>query len=368
MPIEELAIEVTYDCAHNCVMCSSSACHPSPLHNELTTIEIKKLLYDSAKSSLAPKNFSISGGDPLQREDIFELMQYANTLGMKNLLYTTGQIIGKNKYNPESGESEIQRITNKEVQKLANLDIKIIYDLQSSDEKECDKIMGTEGYYENVIHAINLCKTYGLTVETHFVPMTINFKHFFDCLELVKELNINKTSMLRFVMQGRGKQSPHLELSKRQFKELQYMFITTEQIYGTEFMRLGHPVDWRAFVDPKYPKKLCRGAIDAPLCSPLGEISMCPAWKDLKRWSVGNIREQSLEDIMNKNNFYNIFRDFIHNNGWKNLEGKCKECQYLKMCRGGCVSQRLIHNIGNANIPLEEAIKIGHDPLCFVNE
>src|SRR3972149_3798908 len=177
MPIEEIAVEVTYSCPHLCSMCSSSACHPSPLKNELSTEEIKKLLYDSAHSSLTPKNFSLSGGDPLQRKDVFELMQYANTLGMKNLLYTTGQIIdGKNKFDPETGELTIRRITENEVKKLANLDIKVIFDLQSPDEKTCDKIMGTDGYYENVLHAIKLCKKYNLTVETHYVPMRVNFK------------------------------------------------------------------------------------------------------------------------------------------------------------------------------------------------
>jgi len=96
-PLDELAIEVTYSCSQNCIMCSSSACFPSPKQNELTTAEIKKLLSDTAKTNLKPKNFSLSGGDPLQRTDVFEIMKYANDLGMKNLLYTTGQIIEDNK-------------------------------------------------------------------------------------------------------------------------------------------------------------------------------------------------------------------------------------------------------------------------------
>jgi len=343
-------------------MCSSSACHPSPLNNELTTSEIKKLLYDSAKSSLAPKNFSISGGDPLQREDIFELMQYANTLGMKNLLYTTGQIIED---NPITQKSEIRRITKKEVQKLANLDIKVIYDLQSSDEKTSDKIMGTPGYFESVLHAIKLCKEEKIVLETHFVPQTSNFKHFFDYLELVKEIGVDRTSMLRFVKQGRGYDNPHLELNKKQFKELQYMFIATESMYGTEFMRLGHPINRKFLVDPKYTIPVCRGAQDAPLCSPTGEISMCPAWKGLKMYNTSTIREESLENIMNKNSYYKIFRDFIHNNGWKNVVGKCTECPYWSRCKSGCVAQRLIHNVGKIDIPLEKAILFGADPLCW---
>jgi AdoMet-dependent heme synthase len=366
MPIDELAIEVTYSCPHSCVMCSSSACFPSPLRNELATEEIKKLLYDSAKSSLTPKNFSLSGGDPLQRPDVYKIMKYANDLGMKNLLYTTGQIIdGKNKFDPETGESKIRRITEAEVKKLATLDIKVIFDLQSPDEKTCDKIMQTDGYYDNTIHAINLCKKYGLTVETHFVPMTVNFKHFFDYLELIKSLNIDKSSYLRFVRQGRGHDNPHLELNKKQFKDLQFMFLQAEEEYSPNLIRLGHPIDRRFLISPKYKVPVCRGATDAPLIHPEGSVVMCPAWKELTRFRAGNIREQTLEDVMKNNPFYNIFHDFIHADGWKNLVGKCQDCPYLSQCRGGCVAQRLIHHVGKAQIPLEEAIKIGADPMCF---
>jgi len=341
-------------------MCSSSACFPSPLKHELTTEEIKKLLWDTAHSSLAPKSFSLSGGDPLQRADVFECMKYANDLGMKNLLYTTGQII-EDKTNEKP---EIRRITEKEVQKLANLDIKVIFDIQSPDEKTCDKIMGTPGYFENVLYAIELCKKYNLEVETHFVPMTVNFKHFFDYLEFAKELSISKVSYLRFVRQGRGIDNPHLELNKKQFKELQFMFLRAMEENITP-IRLGHPINRLFLISDKHKVPMCRGARDAPLIHPEGSVVMCPSWKSLKKFSPGNIRTQSLESIMNESEYYKIFYNFIHKDGWKEIVGKCQDCPYLQSCRGGCPSQRLIHNVGNANIPLEEAIKIGADPLCF---
>lgn len=355
--MEELSIEITYDCPHNCQMCSSSACHPSRLQNELKTTEILELLYHTKKSSLSPKNFSLSGGEPLQRHDVFTLMNYAHNLGYKNLLYTTGQTRDVN---------GLRLIDSYDVAELKRLNVKMIFDLQSPDEKTCDKIMGTDGYFENIINTITMCKEAGLEVETHFIPMTINFKHFFDYLELAKELDIDKVSYLRFVRQGRGKDNPHLELNKTQFKELQFMFIRAEEeLEPNNIMRLGHPIDKRFLTDPHYPIRACRGGTDAPLIHPEGSVVVCPAWKELKRFAAGNIREQSLEDIMKMNLYYQIFYNFIHMGGYKEIVGKCQECPYLRMCRGGCVAQRLIHNVGKANIPLEEAIKIGADPMCF---
>ncbi len=354
--LDEISLEITYNCCQKCIFCSSSAACPSPLKNELSTEEIKKLLYDCAVSSQRPKNFSISGGEPLMHKDIYEVMKYANELGYTNLLYTTGQRMEE--------DNIVRGIRKDDAIKLKDLNVRVIFDLQSVEEKVHDKIMAVDGSFDRTIDAIKLLKSHNVNVETHLVPNTLNFKHIMDYFEFTKDLKIDKISFLRLVLQGRAHDNPYLEINKKQFKELQYMFIRAENENMTHF-RLGHPIDKRWMVDPKYKIPVCRGATDAPLCSPLGEISMCPAWKDLKRWSVGSIREQTLEDIMNKNNFYNIFRDFIHGNGWKNLVGKCQECPYLSRCKGGCVSQRLIHNIGSANIPLEEAIKIGHDPLCW---
>jgi radical SAM protein with 4Fe4S-binding SPASM domain len=356
--MDELSIEVTYKCANRCIMCSSSASCPSPLKNELTLLEIKKLISDSQIGTLKPKNLSLSGGDPLERSDVFEIIKYAQQNYMKTLLYTTGQTIDE--------KEEIHPMTLSDARKLKILNVKTIFDIQSPDEKICDKIMGRDGYFERVMKNINLCKSVGLEVETHFVPMTLNFKHFFDYINMIKDLKIDKFSVLRFVRQGRGHENSHLEISKSQFKDLQFMFLRAEE-ENIAPMRLGHPVDRRFLISPKYKVPVCRGATDAPLIHPEGSVVMCPAWKELTRFRAGNIREQTLEDVMKNNPFYNIFHDFIHTKGYKNIIGKCQECPYLSSCRGGCVAQRLIHNVGKANIPLEEAIKIGADPMCFYN-
>jgi radical SAM protein with 4Fe4S-binding SPASM domain len=354
-PIDELSLEISYDCPHNCIMCSSSACHPSPLKNELSTPEINNLLLTSRKSSLNPKNFSISGGEPLQHPDIWKIMANARDLNYKILLYTTGMTIQ---------EDGIHNMLPSEAQRLKDLNAKVIFDLQSPDEKTCDKIMGTKGYFENVIANIKLCKSVGLEIESHWVPMTINFHQFFDYIEMMNELEVDKFSVLRFVRQGRSNENRHLEISKKQFKELQFMFLRAEEEKVSN-MRLGHPVDRRFQISPKYKVPVCRGATDAPLLHPTGEVVMCPSWKNLTAFSPGNVREKSLESIMNESKYYKIFYDFIHKEGWKNLVGKCQECNFLSRCRGGCPSQRLIHHVGKANIPLEEAIKIGADPMCF---
>lgn len=353
--LDEISLEISYDCCQRCIFCSSSAEHPSPLKNELSTDEIKKLLSNCAASSQRPKNFSISGGEPLMHKNIFEIMKYANDFGYTNLLYTTGQTIEK--------ENELKCITKENAKRLKDLNVKVIFDLQDTTASIHDKIMDREGSFDRTIEAIKLLKSNNVYVETHLVPNTLNFRNFLDYFEFTKELNIDRISFLRLVRQGRAHDNPWLELNKKQFKELQFLFLRAEEESIIPF-RLGHPIDRRFLISPKYKVPVCRGATDAPLINPLGDVYTCPAWKNISNYVAGNIRTQSLESIMNESPYYKIFYDFIHKDGWKNIVGKCQECPFLSKCKGGCVAQRLLFNSNN-KIPLEQAITLGSDPLCF---
>jgi radical SAM protein with 4Fe4S-binding SPASM domain len=359
MTLDEISLEISYNCCQKCIFCSSSAACPSPLKNELRTEEIKKLLYDCAMSDQRPKHFSISGGEPIMHKDIYEVMNYANSLNYTNLLYTTGQRI-------EDDNETLTCITEEDAIKLSNLDVKVVFDLQGTTAAVHDKIMDRPGSFDRTIEAITLLKSHNVHVESHFVPSTINFKQFMDYFEFTKELNIDKISFLRLVQQGRAHDNSYLEISKKQFKELQFMFLRAEEENVIPF-RLGHPIDRRFLISPKYKVPSCRGATDAPLITPTGDVYVCPAWKNLLHYKSGNIRNTPLKEIMNESPYYKTFYDFIHNGGYKNIVGKCQECPYLSKCKGGCVAQRLLFN-SNENIPLEQAITLGSDPQCFWND
>ncbi len=355
--LDEISLEISYNCCQKCIFCSSSAACPSPLKNELSTNEIKKLLYDCAISNQKPKNFSISGGEPIMHKDIYEIMNYANTLGYTNLLYTTGQRIE---------DDIVKGITKEDAIKLSKLNTKVIFDLQSVEAKIHDKIMAVDGSFDRTIEAIKLLKSYNIPVETHLVPNTLNFKYILDYFEFARDLGIDKISFLRLVKQGRAHDNSYLELSKKQFKELQYVFIRAENENIMPF-RLGHPINRMWMVDPHYKIPVCRGAKDAPLINPLGDVYTCPAWKNISNYIAGNVRIDPLEKIMNESKYYKIFYNFIHNDGWKNIVGKCQDCIYLSRCKGGCVAQRLLLNSNN-RIPLEQAINLGADPLCWLGD
>lgn len=80
---------ITRRCNLHCVHCYADA-GPSP-QEELTTKEAKAAAADLASYGVPVILFS--GGEPLLREDIFELMAYASSLGISPVLSTNGTLI-----------------------------------------------------------------------------------------------------------------------------------------------------------------------------------------------------------------------------------------------------------------------------------
>ena len=78
---------VTKQCNLNCIHCYSESNKKTDF-NELSTEEGKRLLEDLANYGVPVVLFS--GGEPLYRSDIFELMEYAKKLNMRVVISTNG--------------------------------------------------------------------------------------------------------------------------------------------------------------------------------------------------------------------------------------------------------------------------------------
>ena len=90
--------ETTLRCNAKCKHCGSRAGENIKLDDELTTEEIKKALLSIAKKYDARKILlNITGGEPLVREDLFEVMNFANKLGYHWGMTTNARLINDDK-------------------------------------------------------------------------------------------------------------------------------------------------------------------------------------------------------------------------------------------------------------------------------
>lgn len=87
--LKEVIISVTNRCNLRCAMCQI----PESETNELSTAELKGLISDAAR--LHPDSIVFSGGEPLMRKDIFELIDFTNKLRINSCFASNGTLISK---------------------------------------------------------------------------------------------------------------------------------------------------------------------------------------------------------------------------------------------------------------------------------
>lgn len=89
----QVHIRVTDNCNLHCSYCFAN--YPERGYNDPTTEQLKTLLKELKDAGT--RRITITGGEPLIRKDILEIVKYANELGLMVSLTTNGLLIKKNK-------------------------------------------------------------------------------------------------------------------------------------------------------------------------------------------------------------------------------------------------------------------------------
>lgn len=103
-----ITLDVTDRCQLKCQTCSKWKTHPSVISNELSTNQWKQIIF-SLSAWLGPFWFTFSGGEPLLRKDIFELIEFAKEQNAHPALITNGY--GFQVLAPKIAESGVESVT-----------------------------------------------------------------------------------------------------------------------------------------------------------------------------------------------------------------------------------------------------------------
>ena len=182
--LSELDLHVTNRCTIQCDYCCFSSNRKQLV--ELSTDELKKVMSDAA--SMGCKHVHFTGGEPLLRTDIGELIYYANSLGLKIRMQTNGMLL-----------------TTEMANQLAGLGLEaIMISLDSWNEQTHDAIRGT-GTWKKAIAAIKTAKNIGLKVRVNSVLTQKNMNSIFETAKYVKSLGVKDYSAFYFSPIGCGK-------------------------------------------------------------------------------------------------------------------------------------------------------------------
>jgi pyrroloquinoline quinone biosynthesis protein E len=321
-----LVAELTYRCPLRCVYCSNPIDFASA-RDELSTAEWCRTITEAAE--LGVVQLHLSGGEPMLRDDLLELIGHARACDLYTNLITGGTLIDEDKLRGfrDAGLEHIQ------------------LSIQGAAMATAETVAGVRSHRKKLEVA-------GLITKLGF-PFTLNV--------VLHRLNIAEVSELIRLADELGAQ--RLELANTQFyawgaENRRALMPTREQYLRAEEIALEAIPRYRGkleivFVQNDYlsgePKPCMGGWGRSYICiNPCGEVLPCHAAKVIPGLSFESVRDGSLAEIWRDSPGLNVFRG----DDWM-LE-PCRSCVRKDLDFGGCRCQAFML-AGNA----AEA-----DPIC----
>ena len=334
---------VTRKCNLKCPHCYINATTET-LNNELSTEEAKGLI--DQISEVSRPLLILSGGEPLLRKDIFELVRYGTEKGLKMGLGSNGSLIDD--------------IAAKRLKEAGVKTVSI--SLDSSIPERHDEFRGVSGSWEKAVSAIKALRNNDMLVQVNTTVTQNNFDEIDEIMSLVEKLEVENFHLFFLVPTGRGAKitdiSPAMYegMIKTTFAKTAKHKLNVRPSCAPQFMRIAKDVglDMRQWI------RGCIAGLYYCRIYPNGEITPCP-YLPIK---LGNIREKSFKEIWLTSEVFKALRDFTA------LKGKCGACDYSSIC-GGCraraygLSSDFIDFCGDLHEPTElKGDFLAEDPWC----
>lgn len=292
--LKEVTVEVIQKCNSNCIFCSSRS-HIFA-HNEIPFKKIIDIFKFVKKKGV--NNINLSGGEPLLRKDIIEIIEILSKMDLKATIYTSGNIFDS---------KVIEEILKKDIS--ANK-MTFIFNYPSYNNETYQQLINSkEMNISNLDNSIKMIIEQGFPVEAHIVPNAMNIGDLFDSILHLKKLSIKQVSLLRIVYQGRAQvNKDRLYITPVQMEDLKKIIkkIQTELCDSTFSLRVGIP-----FSSLICQKCECLAGFAKLIFRYDGMVFPCEAFKEApynENYILGNIYTDSFEHIWNNHPVYHKLR------------------------------------------------------------
>jgi radical SAM protein with 4Fe4S-binding SPASM domain len=337
---------LTRKCNLKCSHCYINATSKD-LEGELNTEESKKLIDQIAEVSRPL--LILSGGEPLLRKDVFDLVRYGTGKGLRMGLGSNGGLIDK----------DVAR-------ELRNSGIKTVsISIDSNIAAQHDDFRGVAGSWDKAINAIKVLRENDVLVQVNTTVTQQNYKQIDDIMSLTEQIGVENFHLFFLVPTGRGAKMADISpamyetMIKGAFSKVGKHQLNVRPSCAPQFMRIAKDIglDMRQWI------RGCIAGLYYCRVYPNGDITPCP-YLPVR---LGNVRETSFKEIWFKSTVFNALR----NPGL--LKGKCGACNYRDIC-GGCraraygLSSDFIDFCGDLHEPAElKGDYLAEDPWCVYN-
>ncbi len=335
-----IAFEVTRSCNLDCIHCRAGA-SKGPYEGELTTEEVFRILEEIRE--IAQPIIILTGGEPLLREDIFDIAKKCVELNLKPVLATNGTLIDE-KVAENIKKAGIARVS---------------ISLDGAEAKTHDDFRKMPGAFEGAIRGISALKKAGIPFQINTTITEINAEELPEIHRLVIKLGAVAHHIFVFVPVGRGKEIKEEGLTPEEYERILNWFYEQRGKSNLQLKATCAPTYYRILREraKEEGKKVtfetfgldavtrgCLAGTGFCFISHRGVVQTC-GYLEIP---CGDLRTQSFKEVWENSEIFNKLRDF------SNYKGKCGKCEYIRVC-GGCRA-RAYYLKGDY---LEE------DPLCL---
>ena len=338
-----IAIETTRRCNLHCIHCRALAGEES-VPGELSTSEITGLLDEIAARDIRPMVI-LTGGEPLLREDIYDIARHGSELGFTMTIAPNGTLL--------DGEAA-RRLVEAGIRHVA-------VSLDAASPEVHDAFRDMPGAFDGVMKGIAAAREAGLPFQINTSVTAFNVDELPKVHELAKALGASAHHIFMLVRVGRGRQLDAELSPARQERVLQWLaerhregLIRVRATCAPHYVRIltqraekggkrGQEPFVRSTLEGLQAKGSCPLFPPDPSSAPAASTRGCLAGRRFVFISstggvqpcgyldidCGNIRDGGFWKVWDTSSVLHDLRDDV------NLRGKCGICDYRECC-GGC--------------------------------
>lgn len=341
-----IAWEITRKCELSCKHCRASAINKN-YDGEFTTEEAFKTI-DSIASKY-PTLLILTGGEPMMRNDIREIIRHASSKKIRVVMATCG--INLNSESLKSLRDDgLSRIS---------------LSLDGCNAKTHDLFRGRNGAFFEIVNCAESAKSAGLDFQINTTVTTENVRVISQINDIANELGAVVHDLFLLVPTGKASILKNIELDSIQYEQT-LKWIAEEVVTGNRKMRVTCAPQYARVFRQTCKKYKMENSFDRQLVpngclagngfifiSHTGYLQPC-GFLDVSSGNIRDFNYDFYETVENSSLFKNISKR-------ETYLGKCGVCDYWDVCKG-CRSRALAH-YGNC---MEDEPFCNYRERCFV--
>ena len=338
--LRHLFLEVTSRCNARCEHCGSSCGYEKP-KNEISKEKLMETLKEVAEHYDASKILlNVTGGEPFLRKDLFEIMDYAVSLGFHWGITSNGILID---------EKLVEKLVKS---KMSTISISI--DGLKETHESFRKVPGA---WEKIIKGIKLMLKEP-SIQCVQVTTVANKKNMHELEELykiVQELGVKYWRVVNCDPIGRAKNNDEILLDPKGYRDL-FKFIYEKRNEGKIVVDYGcsHYLGLNTEKELRSHYFFCMTGLYVGSILSNGDIFVCPNVERRPELIQGNINTDSFVEV-----WENKFKEFRHERRTSCKE--CLSCSHWKYC-GGDSFHTFNFDDNKPNICIKKIYKEENDP------